>query len=67
MVAIMKKKKKNWKTWVDIFKNMGGNIPGGSFLGRNFPEVSLIGGHFPAWNFSGGCFPDTEKNICEEL
>ena len=52
---------------MDIFKNMGGNIPGGSFLGRNFPEVSLIGGHFPAWNFPGGRFPDTEKNICEEL
>ena len=52
---------------MDIFKNMGGNIPGGSFLGRNFSEVSLIGGHFPAWNFPGGCFPDTEKHICEEL
>ena len=28
---------KNLKTWVGIFKNIGGNIPGGSFLGGSFP------------------------------
>ena len=42
-----------------IFKNIGGNIPGGNFVGWNFlggnsPGQSLIG-----WNFSGGSFPDT--------
>ena len=26
-------KQKNEKTWVGIFKNMGGNFPGGNFLG----------------------------------
>ena len=51
MVAIMKKKK-NSVAHLGIFKNMGGNIPGGSFLGGNFP---------------GGSFPGTEKNICEEF
>ena len=59
-VTIMKKTKK-LKTWVGIFKNMGGNIPGGNFLGENFqgwnfPCGSLMGGNFP-----GGSFPD----ICE--
>ena len=57
-VAIMKKTK-NLKTWVGIFKNMGGNIPGGNFMGGNIPGggfsgVSLMGGNFP-----GGSFPDT--------
>ena len=41
-----------------MFKNVGGNIPGG-----NFPGVSLMGGNFP-----GGSFPDTcqkfIKNTC---
>ena len=46
-VTIMKKKKK-FKTWVGIFKNMGGNIPGGNFLGGNFP-----GREFDRWEFSG--------------
>ena len=46
------KKTKKLKTWVGIFKNMGGNIPGGNFLGEkfrgwNFPGVSLMGGSFP--------------------
>ena len=30
-------KKKKLKTRVGIFKNMGGNIPGGKFLGGDFP------------------------------
>ena len=42
------KKIKKIKTWVGIFKNMGGNIPG-----ENFPGGSLMGGNFP-----GGSFPD---------
>ena len=29
--------KKILKTWLEIFKNMDGNIPGGNFLGENFP------------------------------
>ena len=36
-----------------MFKNMGGNIPGG-----NFPGGSLMGENFP-----GGSFPDTKKSI----
>ena len=47
-VTIMKKTKK-LKTRVGIFKNMGGNIPGG-----NFPGGSLMNGNFP-----GRSFPDT--------
>ena len=51
-VTIMKKKKKkNLKTRVGIFKIMGGNIPDG-----NFPRGSLMGGNFP-----GGSFPDTGR------
>ena len=55
-----------------IFKNMGGNIPGGTFLGGNFPRGNLPGGkEFDLWKFfektPGGSFPDTEKNICEEF
>ena len=42
-VTIMKKKKLKLKTWVGIFKNMGGNIPGGNFQG----------GSFDGWEFSG--------------
>ena len=42
-------KTKNLKTRVGMVKNMGGDIPGGNFLGEKFP-----GG-----NFSGGSFPDT--------
>ena len=34
-----------------MFKNMGGNIPGGSFPGGG---GGLMGGNFP-----GGSFPDT--------
>ena len=30
---------------------MGGNIPGGNFLGENFPGGSLMGGNFPGVNF----------------
>ena len=33
---------------------MGGNIPGGNFLGVNFPGGSLMGANFP-----DGSFPDT--------
>ena len=40
-----------------IFKNMGGNIPGGKFLGENFPDG----------NFPGGSFLDTENKLSEEL
>ena len=29
-----------------MFKNMGGNIPGG-----NFPGGSMMGGNFPGWSF----------------
>ena len=39
--------KKKLKSRVGIFKNMGGNIPGGKVLGGNFP---------------GGSFPDTILN-----
>ena len=53
------KKTKNLKTWMGIFKIMGGNIPGGNFMGGNFPGGSLMGGNFP-----GGSFPDTVINIC---
>ena len=50
-----------------IFKNMGGNIPGGNYLDGNFP-----GGNSPGRSFIGGNFPDesfpvTGKNICEEF
>ena len=59
-----------------MFKNMGENIPGGSFLGGNFQEGSLMGGNFlggsfqegslMCGNFLGGSFPDTvEKHGCE--
>ena len=54
MTVTIMKKTKNLKTWMGIFKNMGGNIPGG-----NFPGGSLMGGNFP-----GGSFPDTVINIC---
>ena len=50
-VTIMKKTTKNIKSRLGIFKNMGGNIPGG-----NFPRGSLMGGNFP-----GGSFPDTGR------
>ena len=43
------------QTRVGMFKNMGGNIPGGNLLGGDFPGGSLMGGNFP-----GGSFPDTE-------
>ena len=41
-VAIMKKTK-NLKTWVGIFKNMDGNIPGGNFMGGNIPGGNFQG------------------------
>ena len=50
MVTIMKNTK-NLKIRVGIFKNMGGNIPGG-----NFPRGSLMGGNIP-----GGSFPGTKQ------
>ena len=59
MTVTIMKKTKNLKTWMGIFKNMGGNIPGGNFMGGNFPGGSLMGGNFP-----GGSFPDTVINIC---
>ena len=49
MTVTIMKKTKNLKTRVGIFKNMGGNIPGG-----NFPGGSLMNGNFP-----GRSFPDT--------
>ena len=58
-VTIMKKK---IKTWVGIFKNMGGNIPGGNFLGGNFPGGNFPGGSLMGGNFPGGSFPDTVKS-----
>ena len=45
------------KTRVGMFKNIGGNIPGGSLMGGNFPRGSLMGENFP-----GGSFPDTVLN-----
>ena len=36
-----------------MFKNMGGNIPGG-----NFPGGSMMGGNFPGWSFR-----DTFQNM----
>ena len=59
MTVTIMKKTKNLKTWMGIFKNMGGNIPGGNFMGGNFPGGSLMGGNFP-----GRSFPDTVINIC---
>ena len=61
------KKQKKLKTWVGIFKNMGGNIPGGNFLGGNFlggnfSGGSLMGGNFLGGNFPGGSFPGTVFN-----
>ena len=42
-----------------MFKNMGGNIPGGNFLGRTFPEGNFPGGSLMGGNFPGESFPDT--------
>ena len=39
----MKKKKKNLRTWEEIFKNMSGNIPGGNFMGGNIPGGNFQG------------------------
>ena len=56
-VTIMKK---TLKTRVEVFKNMGGNIPGGDFLGGNFPF-----GNFPGGSLIGGSFLDTvKKHYC---
>ena len=52
-VTIMKKQTK-LKTWVGIFKDMGGNIPGGNFLGGN-----SLGGSSIGRNFLGRSFPET--------
>ena len=35
-------KTKNQKTRVEMFKNMGENIPDGSFLGGNFPGGNFL-------------------------
>ena len=37
-----------------MFRNMGGNIPGGNFSRGNIPGGILMGGNIP-----GGSFPDT--------
>ena len=42
-----------------MFKNMSGNIPGGTFLGGNFPVGNFPGGTLMGGNFPGGSFPDT--------
>ena len=51
-VTIMKKQKIK-KTRVGMFKNMGWNIPGGSFLGGNFPRWGFFRVEFDGWEFSG--------------
>ena len=38
---------------------MGGNIPGGSFLGGYFPGGNFPGGSLMGGTFPGGNFPDT--------
>ena len=60
----MKKQKIN-KTRVEIFKSMGGNIPGGNFQGKNFPGGILMDGNFPGGNFPGENFlgPFSSHNI----
>ena len=58
MMTVTLTKKKIFLNRVGMFKNMGGNIPGGNFTGENFPGGSLMGGNFP-----GGSFPDTQWNI----
>ena len=55
-VTIMKKQKN-----LGMFKNMGGNIPAGDFLGGNFPGGNFPGENLMGWNFPGGSFPDTVK------
>ena len=47
---------KNLRTWVGIFKKMGGNVLGGNFPGVNFPRGSLMGENFCEWEFSGWDF-----------
>ena len=59
MTVTIMKKTKNLKTWVGMFKNMSGNIPGGNFLGGNFPVGNFPGGTLMGGNFPGGSFPDT--------
>ena len=44
-----------------IFKNNGGNIPLGDFLGGISPGGE--GGSFVGWNFPGWSFPDTNLKI----
>ena len=36
-----------------MFKNMGGNIPGGTFLGGHSLVENLIGGKFTGGDFRG--------------
>ena len=48
MTMTILKKQKIKQTWAGIFKNMGGNIPDGNFLGANYP---------------GGRFPDTKQVV----
>ena len=47
-----------------MFKNMGGNIPGGNFLGENFPAGNFPRGSLMGGNFPSGSFPDTIRFIC---
>ena len=52
---------------MEIFKNLGRNIPGGNFPGGIHQEGSMIGRNFPGRKFPGGSFPDPEENIWEEF
>ena len=52
MMTLIKKQKIK-KALVEIFKNMGGNIPGGNFLVGNFPGVNSPGGTLIGGKFSG--------------
>ena len=47
------------KTWVGMFKNMVGSIPGGNLLSGNFPSGNLPGRSLMGGSFPGGNFPDT--------
>ena len=40
---------------------MGGDIPGGNFLGWNFPDGNFPGGGLMVGNFPGGSLPDTSQ------
>ena len=63
-----------------MFKNMGGNIPGGDFpgeipqggiwnlMGGNFPGEDSPGGNLMGGNFPGGSFPggNFPDTICSD-